>query len=174
LLEVFAANRVEYASQEIIVNEEISMAGITATTGASQQKLDFMNLLIEELRNQNPLEPMNNQQMAAQMAQFSQLEQSENMNTNLHTINETIEKLNTSFAGAMMVQQFEYARSLLGQNVTFGMKGANAMYSGKAEKVRVVQGQPILDVRIKLNTNGSSTETVVPVGLEQIMEIAAE
>ncbi len=150
------------------------MPVMSGTTSASQQKLDFMNLLIEELRNQNPLEPLSNQQMAAQMAQFSQLEQSENMNSNLETINETIGKLNTSFSGAMLVQQFEFARSLLGQKVTFGVEESGAVYSGKAEKVHVVQGRPMLDVRVKLDNNGSSTESLVSVGLDQIMEIATE
>ena len=47
---------------------------------AGQQRLDFMTLLVTEMRNQNPLEPMDNQQMAAQLAQFTQLDLTEAMN----------------------------------------------------------------------------------------------
>ena len=57
---------------------------------AAKQQMDFMKLLVTELQNQNPLEPMDNHQMAAQLAQFTQLDLSERMNNNLETINETI------------------------------------------------------------------------------------
>ena len=39
---------------------------------ATTQTMDYMTLLITELQNQNPLEPLDNQQMAQQLAQFSQ------------------------------------------------------------------------------------------------------
>jgi flagellar basal-body rod modification protein FlgD len=143
---------------------------ISETTGANQQKIDFMNLLITEMRNQNPLEPMDNKQMAAELAQFSQLEQSEKMNTNLLTINDTIGKLNTSFAGAMIVAQYEFAKSLLGQDVTFAAGTDGATYQGKAESLHFEQNQPVLDVRV----NGGTTASVVPVKLEQIVEIASQ
>ncbi|MCD6175181.1 MAG: flagellar hook capping protein, partial [Planctomycetes bacterium] len=41
---------------------------------AVDQKLDYLKLLVTELQNQNPLEPMEQKDMAAQLAQFSQLE----------------------------------------------------------------------------------------------------
>jgi flagellar hook assembly protein FlgD len=147
---------------------------ISDTKSASQQKIDFMNLMIEEMRNQNPLEPLNNQQMAAQMAQFSQLEQSESMNTNLQTINDTIGKLNTSFAGAMVVAQYEFAKSLLGQDVSFTPGTDGTTLKGKAEKLHFENNQPVLDVRVKTQTNSGTTESVVAVKLEQIVEIASQ
>jgi flagellar basal-body rod modification protein FlgD len=38
-------------------------------------KTEFLQLLITQLKNQDPLEPMNNEQFAVNLAQFSQLEQ---------------------------------------------------------------------------------------------------
>jgi flagellar basal-body rod modification protein FlgD len=40
----------------------------------------FLNLLVTQLRNQNPLEPMENTEFISQMAQFSALEQAQNTN----------------------------------------------------------------------------------------------
>jgi flagellar basal-body rod modification protein FlgD len=40
----------------------------------------FLNLMVTQLRNQNPLEPMDNTQFISQMAQFSALEQAQNTN----------------------------------------------------------------------------------------------
>jgi len=48
-------------------------------------KSDFLNLLVTQLRYQDPLSPMQDSAFIAQLAQFSQLEQLENMNNSLQT-----------------------------------------------------------------------------------------
>jgi len=48
-------------------------------------KEDFLQLLIAEMENQNPLDPMDNTEYASQLAQFSSLEQLQNINDNLET-----------------------------------------------------------------------------------------
>jgi flagellar basal-body rod modification protein FlgD len=53
------------------------MSTISTTSGSIQA--DFMTLLVNQLRYQNPLEPMSNSDMTAQLAQISQLEQMEKM-----------------------------------------------------------------------------------------------
>ena len=77
----------------------------TAIASASNIQMDYMKLLVTQLQNQNPLEPMNNDQMASQLAQFSQLSQ--------------LESMNSSFADVLATTNRSYANSLLGKNVTF-------------------------------------------------------
>lgn len=77
----------------------------TAIASASSIQMDYMKLLVTQLQNQNPLEPMNNDQMASQLAQFSQLSQ--------------LESMNSSFAEVLATTNRSHANSLLGKNVTF-------------------------------------------------------
>jgi len=53
----------------------------TAQGKASLGKDDFMKLMISQLKNQDPLNPMDGTEFSAQLAQFSSLEQLSNLNT---------------------------------------------------------------------------------------------
>jgi flagellar basal-body rod modification protein FlgD len=51
-------------------------------------KDEFLRLLTIEMQNQDPLDPLDNKELIAQLTEFSSLEQLENMNTNLeNTVN---------------------------------------------------------------------------------------
>ena len=50
------------------------------TYNTNLDKDAFLQLLVTQLKNQNPLEPMDNTEFIAQMAQFSSLEQAQNTN----------------------------------------------------------------------------------------------
>ncbi len=76
-----------------------------SSISASNIQMDYMKVLIAQLQHQNPLEPLNNNEMASQLAQFSQLQQLESMNSN--------------FAQILAITNRSYANSLIGKEVTF-------------------------------------------------------
>jgi flagellar basal-body rod modification protein FlgD len=66
------------------INNILNQYGVkdTATKEANTLGKDaFLNLLVTQLKYQNPLEPTNDKEFLAQMAQFSSLEQMQNLNT---------------------------------------------------------------------------------------------
>ncbi|MGD8500026.1 MAG: flagellar hook capping FlgD N-terminal domain-containing protein [Phycisphaerales bacterium] len=112
------------------------MEPLSAVNTASNLQMDFMRLLITQLQNQNPLEPLDNNEMASQLAQFSQLQQ--------------LESMNSSFASILAATERTYANSLIGKEVSFTSEteaGVEVTTSGKVEEViNNVDGEIILVV----------------------------
>ncbi len=69
------------------------------------KKDDFLRLMLTQMKHQDPFDPVDNQQMLSQLAQFSSLEQMAN-------INESISSGNSS-------QNFADATRLLGKSITY-------------------------------------------------------
>ncbi len=76
-----------------------------SSVSSTNIQMDYMKVLVAQLQNQNPLEPLDNNEMASQLAQFSQLQQLESMNSN--------------FAQILAITNRSYANSLIGKEVTF-------------------------------------------------------
>jgi len=64
-------------------------------------KNDFLNLLVTQLRYQDPMEPLKDSDFVAQLAQFSSLEQLDNINTSLGYSNELDYALSQTIANTM-------------------------------------------------------------------------
>ncbi len=92
----------------------------TQIESASELRMDFLNLLTAQLSNQDPLSPMDNEQMVQQLATFSQLEQLERVNSNLK-------------------EQMGYSQSL---NNTMMMSVAGKRVTVAGNEIGVENGQP--------------------------------
>lgn len=87
----------------------------TQKTEKKENDLDkdaFIKLLVTQLQYQDPLEPQENGEFIAQMAQFSSLEQMTNMASKLEDINTLVGNIDTS----VLVGQLS---SMIGQGVNW-------------------------------------------------------
>src|SRR3954465_699571 len=78
-----------------------------ATTGsdALANESTFLKLLVAQLQNQDPTQPSDGTQFVTQLAQFSNLEQSLAMRTDLDTINGHVSTLASSIPGTQVSSQ---------------------------------------------------------------------
>lgn len=89
------------------LNAGSSSSSSTSETGTSALGKDsFLQLLVTQLNNQNPLDPQDNTQFVSQLAQFSSLESMENLDT-------TLGNFYSSFQSSQALQ----ASSLVGRSV---------------------------------------------------------
>ena len=80
-------------------------AGSTGSPVNASQELDrdaFLNLLITQLQNQDPLNPTDSVEFTAQLAQFSSLEQLGNVNDNLKQLQNFQASINNSQAVSLI------------------------------------------------------------------------
>ncbi len=86
---------------------QAAASSITGGADATLDKTAFLKLLIEQLKNQDPLKPQDDSAFVAQLAQFSSLEQSMQTNTALSTMTNVLQG-----------QSNAQVTSLVGKNAT--------------------------------------------------------
>jgi flagellar basal-body rod modification protein FlgD len=135
--------------------------GVTANTNSAASATpsnttlgenDFLTLLTTQLKNQDPLNPMDDTQSVAQLAQFSSLQAATNLANSF-----------SAFESNFAVSQ---ASGLLGQTVTVASTdstGASSTVSGTVKSIQVVKGSPeftLVDASGKpiVGTDGTPTE----------------
>lgn len=138
----------------------------TSKTGTDQSSLgkdDFLKLLVTQLKYQDPLEPVKDQDFIAQMASFSSLEQMNNLNT-------SFEKLATAFNDNLFPQVLlQQASNLIGMNVSYQNPDSDTdsstdtdIIQGVVESVIMKDGTPYLTVNGKEITVGSISKIGLP------------
>lgn len=97
---------------------------VQASTDANNTlgKMEFLEMLIAQLQNQDPLNPADSTEFTAQLAQFSSLEQMANMNT-------TLERMETALGGNTNTQAVSYIGKVVlaeGNSLRVGSEGADS------------------------------------------------
>lgn len=95
------------------------------TTGSSTLGKDqFLKILITQLQNQDPMQPMEDKEFIAQMAQFSSVEQLMNISTQLTALNQSLGSVS----------------GLIGKDITWNDASTELPKSGNVESIVVSGG----------------------------------
>lgn len=118
-------------------------------------KDEFLKLLITELQNQDPTNPMQDREFISQMAQFSSLEQMLNMNKNMENFLNNL-FFNSSFDILGKNVELEDSSSLESEN------GSHRIVKGIVESV-TKNGN---DIFVRVNGEQYPITTIYKVGIE--------
>ena len=120
----------------------------SATTASAPMvnQNEFIQLMVAQLKAQDPMSPTDNGQMLAQLAQFSTLS--------------GVQQLNTSFGDMLKLQEITQGSGLIGKTVSYA-DSSGSPKSGTVESVGLTNGAIALQV-------GSDS-----VSLDQISGVAA-
>jgi len=100
-----------------LTNTDTSSSTSTTSAAATTMGKDqFLELLVTQLKYQDPLDPMDNTEFVAQLATFSSLEQMSNLNTSMDTL---CANLNTYMANNYTLQETNTMVGMIGQQISY-------------------------------------------------------
>ncbi|MGR6836155.1 flagellar hook capping FlgD N-terminal domain-containing protein [Syntrophomonas erecta] len=132
-------------------------------------KDDFLNLLITELKYQDPLEPMNDKEFISQMANFSALEQMKNLNTGFK---ELADNITGNLIPSLLWQQ---SSQMVGRQVAYlnpdydPDQNDNQVLTGRVQSVVFKEGLPLYVI----NNHLVGSDSIVEIGAQDSKETAA-
>jgi flagellar basal-body rod modification protein FlgD len=117
--------------------DPLSYASSLAATDLGEDA--FMQLLVTQLRHQDPLNPAKNEEMLAQLAQFSSLEQ-------LNELNDNILGLAVLQQSNALMDQLTSSSALIGQSVQYLDPLTQSEVWGNVASVKIVDGLAVLSI----------------------------
>jgi flagellar basal-body rod modification protein FlgD len=120
------------------VASTVNSDGTANTNNQTVSTNEFLQLLITQLQNQDPTQPVDQTQTLTQLAQFSELQQQTNLNT-------------TETQNGLYSQMSENV-GLIGQTVTTAGTSTTPGVTGVVSGVTITNGTPYL------NINGQSVD----------------
>ena len=122
----------------------------TNAMSSSSLTSNYLNLLITQLQNQDPTNPIDNSAMTTALAQLSSLQQTETLNTN--------------FAQVLQTEQINQANTMIGATIDFTPTGQTSSTQATVSSVSIANGVPTLNA-----SDASGTKYSVP--LSEITQI---
>jgi flagellar basal-body rod modification protein FlgD len=138
----------------------------TDTVDADTNK--FMTLLVTQLKNQDPMNPLDNAQLTSQLAQLSTV-------TGVNKLNTTLESLKTSYQSSEAMS----ATNMIGHgvfvegnfvNLAKGQSILGANLTTGAEDVKLIVTDPVTGKDIKTIELGTQAAGIVPVTWDGIAD----
>jgi flagellar basal-body rod modification protein FlgD len=110
-----------------------------AQSNSALGKDAFMKLLVNQIKNQDPLSPSDNTQYLSQLAQFSSLEQMQSMNDNI--VGLAVLQQNNA-----LMSQLTQSSALIGQSVSYLDPASGQTLTGTVSSVKIQDNLAVLSI----------------------------
>jgi flagellar basal-body rod modification protein FlgD len=120
--------------------------------GRAIDQQEFLTLFLAQLQNQDPLSPLQPEELTAQLAQFSSLEQLTGINTRLDTLTGASRQTTASAMLALIGREVRYEGDVVG------------LRDGQAPEVRYRLADPAAEVTAAVRAADGSLVRVVELG----------
>ena len=107
------------------------------SAAADLGETEFLTLFVEQLKNQDPLDPQDNGEFIAQLAQFSSLEALEEQSVLLAAQNELLTAQLQESEITELLQELQIATSLIGKEITYSTGEDGATATGTVDGVEI-------------------------------------
>ena len=118
----------------------------TRNTNQDLGKEAFLQLLVTQMRYQDPLDPQDNSEYIAELAQFSALEQMTNVSDTLSDMNTVVGNIDTSVLvgqlSSMIGKNIDWVSTTKGVDTEGNPVSNPSKYSGMVTGVTIVEGVP--------------------------------
>jgi len=102
----------------------------TTSNNGTLGQADFLKLLVAQMQNQDPLNPISGTDFTAQLAQFSTLQ--------------GVQQMNSNFANLLLLQNLTQGTNLIGKTVTYTKPNSTQTSTGVVKSVSVAGGSAAL------------------------------
>lgn len=136
-------------------NSSSSSSSSSGATSAQEMQDKFLTLLVAQLKNQDPTNPMDNAQLTSQMAQISTV-------SGIEKLNDTVSSVTSQFNQMQMLQ----GSSLIGHTVLTEGNGLAVTEEGQATAAFELAGKAANVTVTITNASGELVDTVEMTGLD--------
>ncbi len=135
-------------------SNNVSNVSKAATGNQALGKDAFLQLLVTQLKNQNPLSPQDNGAFVAQLAQFSSLE-------GINTLNDSVNNISSNFSSSQALQ----ASSLVGRSIIIQTDKA-MVDTSKSMNGSVAVPSAVGNVSVKITDKDGNVVRTVDMGAQ--------
>ena len=150
--------------------EQYAKEHVTTKLNDELGKDAFLQLLVAQMKYQDPLDPQDNSEYIAELANFSALEQMTNVNSNLESLATTINNIDTSVLvgqlSSMVGKGINWSTVTKSQDADGTITSTTNTYSGVVQGVSLSSGSPTI-----IATANGVTYRVAISDIDNIFEI---
>ncbi|MBW1821291.1 MAG: hypothetical protein JRI92_05920 [Deltaproteobacteria bacterium] len=161
-------------------------SGVTSSKDSALGKDDFLNLLVAQLQNQDPLSPLDSTAFTSQLAQFSSLEQLSNVNENLEYLQMYQASINNAQAVSFIGKNIDALGSSIqlesgeNQDIHFELSQDSSsvvinIYDGAGSLVKYIENGPLGEGKQSVEWDGTDNGgNALPEGIYKFEVMAVD